>query len=129
MHTLAVVTEALDRRAGTTERLDRIWEDLAGLRADLTTFTTTQEATNAQFRDHVVRSEVNGVVHTDTFALVRRDVDAQASRLRALEDAHIEIVTTTRTVMRVVSLTLGASVLGIVLMLLNLWDLASHAAQ
>jgi len=85
------VTDALDRRAGTTERLDRIWEDLTGLRTELAASIEAQAAIDAKFRDHLVRTEALGKSHEQTYEAVHAGQVEQEARLRKLEDAHIEI--------------------------------------
>ncbi len=43
--------------------------------------------------------------------------------IRALQDTQLVMLTTTRTILRLLAVTLGTSVMGVILMLANLGDL------
>ncbi len=111
--------DGAERRASNGERLDRIADDLAGLRAEFASFRQAQGAINAEMREHVVRASSLGDVHESTYQSVRMEQDSHARRIHELEDWRVELTAYGR----LLRLTFGASVIGAILALLSLLDM------
>jgi len=97
-------------------QLTRIAGDLSALRAELATFTKTQEVVNLTFREHIIKSAAIGEYHEDTYEKVHDTQKDHAARLRAVEDWRVEM----KTLGWVLRATFGVSVVGLVIGLLGL---------
>jgi hypothetical protein len=105
-----------DRRSGTAERLERIGDDISGLRTELVRFTAGQALVNAEFRDHIVKSAAIGDYHTETYAAVQRTQVDHAQRLRTVEDWRVSMLAYGT----ILKLTFGVSIFGVIIGIVSL---------
>jgi hypothetical protein len=103
-----------DRRDTTTLKLERIELKLD---AAIGTMNTALGAQQMALSEHVRAAESDRQ---------RLDVDEVQRRLRAVEDFALETRVTTRTLIRMIQMTLGVSLVGAIASILAIADLLSR---
>lgn len=98
----------------TAQRLDRIEAKLDGAIASMNTSLTAQQTA---LSEHIRAADTSGM---------RAEADDMQRRIRGVEDFALEARVTTRTLMRIVQLTFGASLIGAVASILAIADLISR---
>jgi hypothetical protein len=116
-----------ERRSHPTmhDRLGLIEADIGRLSSAMAEFCSEQKSVNREFRDHMIHSSDLGEVHEDKYSKV---IAAQASyeaRLRSVEDWRVEL----RTYGTILKLTFGVSIIGAIVSLLTLADVAGRVLR
>lgn len=103
-----------ERRDTTAVRLDRIELKLD---AAISTMNTTLGSQQMALAEHIKAADADRQ---------RIDVDEVQRRLRAVEDFALETRVTTRTLIRMIQMTLGVSLVGAIASILAIADLLSR---